>query len=76
MVVTAVDQEHRVTPRELFFALVFAFTQVATLLSARDDGPGTRRAGAGHHHLAGVAHVRAVWWRDVRAESRSMLTCR
>ena len=31
----AVDQEHRVTPRELFFDLVFvfAFTQVATLLT-------------------------------------------
>jgi hypothetical protein len=33
MAATAVDQEHRVTPRELFFDLVFvlAFTQVATL---------------------------------------------
>ena len=35
MPATAVDQEHRVTPRELFFDLVFvfAFTQVATLLA-------------------------------------------
>ena len=37
MVATAVEHEHRVTPVELFFDLVFvfAFTQVATLL-ARD----------------------------------------
>ena len=35
MPATAVDHEHRVTPRELFFDLVFvfAFTQVATLLA-------------------------------------------
>jgi low temperature requirement protein LtrA len=35
MAATAVDHEHRVTPRELFFDLVFvfAFTQVATLLA-------------------------------------------
>jgi low temperature requirement protein LtrA len=34
-VLTAVEHEHRVTPRELFFDLVFvfAFTQVATLLA-------------------------------------------
>jgi low temperature requirement protein LtrA len=34
MAATALDQEHRVTPRELFFDLVFvfAFTQVATLV--------------------------------------------
>ena len=39
MVATAVAEEHRVTPRELFFDLVFvfAFTQVATLLAARAD---------------------------------------
>src|SRR6185503_4795208 len=36
MAVRAVETEHRVTPRELFFDLVFvfAFTQVATLLVA------------------------------------------
>ena len=35
MAAPAVDHEHRVTPRELFFDLVFvfAFTQVATLLA-------------------------------------------
>ena len=35
MVATVVASEHRVTPRELFFDLVFvfAFTQVATLLA-------------------------------------------
>ena len=35
MVATAVDHEHSVTPRELFFDLVFvfAFTQVTTLLA-------------------------------------------
>ena len=35
MPATAVDHEHRVTARELFFDLVFvfAFTQVATLLT-------------------------------------------
>ena len=35
MPVTAVEQEHRVSPRELFFDLVFvfAFTQVATLFT-------------------------------------------
>jgi low temperature requirement protein LtrA len=55
MGVTAVDQEHRVTPRELFFDLVFvfAFTQVATLLS---DDP--TFAGIGH----GVLVLAALWW--------------
>jgi len=35
MPVAAVEHEHRVTPRELFFDLVFVFaiTQVATLLT-------------------------------------------
>ena len=35
MPAAAVDREHGVTPRELFFDLVFvfAFTQVATLLA-------------------------------------------
>ena len=43
MSVAAVDHEHRVTPRELFFDLVFAFafTQVATLLA---DGSGSPRS--------------------------------
>ena len=55
MVVTAVDQEHRVTPRELFFDLVFvfAFTQVATLLA---DDP--TFAGIGR----GVMVLGALWW--------------
>ena len=55
MGVTAVDHEHRVTPRELFFDLVFvfAFTQVATLLA---DDP--TFAGIGH----GVLVLAALWW--------------
>jgi low temperature requirement protein LtrA len=55
MAATAVDHEHRVTPRELFFDLVFvfAFTQVATLLS---DDP--TFAGIGH----GVLVLAALWW--------------
>src|ERR671917_362511 len=55
MPATAVDHEHRVTPRELFFDLVFvfAFTQVATLLA--DD---TTFAGIGR----GVLVLAALWW--------------
>jgi low temperature requirement protein LtrA len=55
MVARAVDQEHRVTPRELFFDLVFvfAFTQVATLLA---DDP--TFAGMGR----GVLVLAALWW--------------
>ena len=55
MVATAVDHEHRVTPRELFFDLVFvfAFTQVATLLA---DDP--TFAGIGR----GVLVLAALWW--------------
>lgn len=55
MVATAVEQEHRVTPVELFFDLVFvfAFTQVATLL-ARDP----TFAGIGR----GVLVLAALWW--------------
>ena len=55
MVATAVDQEHRVTPRALFFDLVFvfAFTQVATLLA---DDP--TFAGIGR----GVLVLAALWW--------------
>jgi low temperature requirement protein LtrA len=51
----AVDREHRVTPRELFFDLVFvfAFTQVATLLA---DDP--TFAGIGR----GVLVLAALWW--------------
>jgi low temperature requirement protein LtrA len=55
MPATAVEQEHRVTPRELFFDLVFvfAFTQVATLLA---DDP--TFAGIGR----GVLVLAALWW--------------
>jgi low temperature requirement protein LtrA len=55
MAATAVDSEHRVTPRELFFDLVFvfAFTQVATLLA---DDP--TFAGIGR----GVLVLAALWW--------------
>ena len=55
MSVAAVDQEHRVTPRELFFDLVFvfAFTQVATLL-ANDP----TFAGIGRSALV----LAALWW--------------
>jgi low temperature requirement protein LtrA len=55
MAATAVDQEHGVTPRELFFDLVFvfAFTQVATLLA--DDPTFT---GIGR----GVLVLAALWW--------------
>ncbi len=55
MAAPAVDHEHRVTPRELFFDLVFvfAFTQVATLLA---DDP--TFAGIGR----GVLVLAALWW--------------
>jgi low temperature requirement protein LtrA len=55
MSVAAVDHEHRVTPRELFFDLVFvfAFTQVATLLA---DNP--TFAGIGRSVLV----LAALWW--------------
>jgi low temperature requirement protein LtrA len=55
MPATTVDHEHRVTPRELFFDLVFvfAFTQVATLLA--DDAT---FAGMGR----GVLVLAALWW--------------
>ena len=55
MVATVVEHEHRVTPRELFFDLVFvfAFTQVATLLA---DDP--TFAGIGR----GVLVLAALWW--------------
>jgi low temperature requirement protein LtrA len=53
--IAAVEHEHRVTPRELFFDLVFvfAFTQVATLLA---DDP--TFAGIGR----GVLVLGALWW--------------
>ena len=55
MAVRAVEHEHRVSPRELFFDLVFvfAFTQVATLLA---DDP--TFAGIGR----GVLVLAALWW--------------
>ena len=55
MVVTAVEQEHRVTPRELFFDLVFvfAFTQVAALLANDPTFAGIGR---------GVLVLAALWW--------------
>ena len=55
MVATAVEQEHSVTPRELFFDLVFvfAFTQVATLLANDPTLAGIVR---------GVLVVAALWW--------------
>jgi low temperature requirement protein LtrA len=55
MSVAAVDQEHRVTPRELFFDLVFvfAFTQVATLLADDPTFVGIGR---------GVLVLGALWW--------------
>ena len=55
MPATAVDHEHRVTPRELFFDLVFvfAFTQVATLLANDPTFAGIGR---------GVLVLAALWW--------------
>jgi low temperature requirement protein LtrA len=55
MPATAGDQEHRVTPRELFFDLVFvfAFTQVATLLAAHPTFAGMGRS---------VLVLAALWW--------------
>jgi low temperature requirement protein LtrA len=55
MSVAAAEHEHRVTPRELFFDLVFVFgfTQVATLLA---DDP--TFAGIGR----GVLVLGALWW--------------
>ena len=55
MPATAVEQEHRVTPRELFFdlVLVFAFTQVTTLLTHDPTFSGIGR---------GVLVLGALWW--------------
>ena len=55
MPATAVEHEHAVTPRELFFDLVFvfAFTQVATLLAADPTFTGIGR---------GVLVLAALWW--------------
>ena len=55
MPATAVDHDHRVSPRELFFDLVFvfAFTQVATLL-----GSDPTWSGLGHSVLV----LAALWW--------------
>ena len=55
MAARAVDYEHRVTPRELFFDLVFvfAFTQVAALLAGDPTFAGIGR---------GVLVLGALWW--------------
>jgi low temperature requirement protein LtrA len=55
MAATAVEHEHRVTPRELFFDLVFvfAFTQVTTLLAHHPTFAGIGR---------GVLVLAALWW--------------
>jgi low temperature requirement protein LtrA len=55
MVATAVEHEHSVTPRELFFDLVFvfAFTQVTTLLANDPTWAGIGR---------GVLVLGALWW--------------
>ena len=55
MPATAVDHEHGVTPRELFFDLVFvfAFTQVTTLLAHEATFTGLGRA---------VLVLGALWW--------------
>jgi low temperature requirement protein LtrA len=55
MAATAVEHEHRVTPRELFFDLVFvfAFTQVTTLLAHDPTFGGIGR---------GVLVLAALWW--------------
>ena len=55
MAATAVEDEHRVTPRELFFDLVFvfAFTQVTTLLTHDPTFAGIGRA---------VLVLAALWW--------------
>ena len=55
MAATVVEREHRVTPRELFFDLVFvfAFTQVATLLAEDPTFAGMGR---------GVLVLAALWW--------------
>src|SRR5678815_757355 len=55
MPATALDTEHRVSARELFFDLVFvfAFTQVATLLANDPTFGGIGR---------GVLVLAALWW--------------
>jgi low temperature requirement protein LtrA len=55
MAATAVDHEHNVTPRELFFDLVFvfAFTQVTTLLVHEPTWTGLGRA---------ILVLAALWW--------------
>ena len=55
MPATVVEQEHRVSSRELFFDLVFvfAFTQVTTLISNDPTFAGIGR---------GVLVLAAVWW--------------
>jgi len=55
MSITALENEHRVTPRELFFDLVFVFgfTQVAALLAGDPTFAGIGR---------GVLVLAALWW--------------
>src|SRR5262245_24552722 len=55
MSIAAAEHEHRVTPRELFFDLVFvfAFTQVATLLTNDPTFAGIGRS---------VLVLGALWW--------------
>ena len=55
MATRAIENEHRVTPRELFFDLVFvfAFTQVTTLLAHDPTFAGIGR---------GVLVLAALWW--------------
>jgi low temperature requirement protein LtrA len=55
MSIVAVEQEHRVTPRELFFDLVFVFgfTQVAALMAGDPTFAGIGR---------GVLVLAALWW--------------
>jgi low temperature requirement protein LtrA len=57
-----VEQEHRVTPLELFFDLVFvfAFTQVTTLLSADPTWGGLGRGLLIGRALVGVGGLRLV----------------
>jgi low temperature requirement protein LtrA len=53
--IAALDEEHGVTPRELFFDLVFVFgfTQVATLLADEPTFAGIWR---------GMLVLAALWW--------------
>ena len=71
----AIELEHRITPLELFFDLVFvfAFTQVTNVFL---DDP--TWAGLGHGLLILVAialHAyEIIWWREARAATRALRT--